>query len=84
MKLYKVWQDEVSGYETFSDMVVCAEDFLQAASLHPYSKRHPNDNNWSSNSGSWCTTPEMAHVEYLGEAVAGLSVGVICASYHAG
>ena len=84
MNLYKVSQDEVRGYDTFSDMVVCAHNEGMAASIHPYDSLYTAGDNWTEESTSWCSTPALAHVEYLGVASADLESGVICASYHVG
>ena len=83
MKLFKVWQDESTGYETYSDMVVCADDEEAARNMHP------NDSGLDAyldiwQYGGWCTDPKLAHVEYIGEARADLPQGIICSSYHAG
>ena len=82
MKLFKVWQDQVQGCNTFSEIVVCAEDKISAAHIHPYDMVFPTNDNWASRTRTWCNRPEMALVEYLGEARPGLKKGVICRSFH--
>ena len=84
MKLYKVWQDQQRGYDTFSDMVVCASDVEEARSMHPCDMDWPNHASWTAPPGVWCESPADAHVEYLGEAREGLVKSVICTSFHAG
>ena len=84
MKLYKVWQDVVDGYDTFSDMVVCASSAEEARCMHPYDANYPDLNNWESSNDTWCPNVSDAHVEYLGEARWDLVKGVICTSFHAG
>ena len=82
MNLYKVSQNDNNGYDTFSDMVVCAKDEQHARSIHPYDTTFPGINHWDH--GMWCTSPEDATVIYLGEARNDIGPGVICASFHAG
>ena len=84
MKLYKVWQNVRSGYDTYSDMVVCAGSAEEARSMHPGDKNYPTEDNWNDNSGTWCALPGDAYVEYLGVARGDLLKGVICTSFHAG
>ena len=84
MKLYKVWQDTIHGYDTFSDMVVCARSAEAARCMHPYDKKYPDLDNWTEAPNTWCHTAAEAIVEYLGEAKNGLLPGVICTAFHAG
>ena len=85
MKLFKVRQSEVSGYEAFSSMVVCAANSIAAAYIHPRDEAFPDQDNWDTKSiRVWCTKPEFAIVEYLGEARIGLEKGIICSSFNVG
>jgi hypothetical protein len=82
MKLYHISQSEVKGYDTYSDLVVCANSEDEARQIHPGS--HWNDNPWADSYGSWCKSPDQVKVEYIGEAAAYLEKGIICSSFHAG
>jgi len=77
MKLYHISQSRVSGYDTYSDAVVCAQDEDSARNTHPDGQPRRMRNS------SWCQ-PEYVEVVYLGRAAKGINPGVICASYHAG
>jgi hypothetical protein len=81
MKLYHIRQSEAKGYDTFSDMVVCAESEEDAKTIHPYGDW--GDGFWGASS-TWCKSPEQVTAKYLGEAVDGIERGIICASFHAG
>lgn len=83
MKLYHIWQEKNNGYDTHSDMVVCAESEEEARKIHPYWP-NPWDNGIFGRNSSWCNKPEDVHVLYLGEAAENIEKGVICASFHAG
>lgn len=82
MKLYHIWQSENKGYDTHSNMVVCAESEDEARLIHPY---WPDPwKNGFFDSSSWCRKPEDVHVLYLGEATDNIKKGIICSSFHAG
>ena len=80
MKLYHISQDEASGYDTWSDAVVCAESEDDAKTIHPWQY----DDAWARNGGFWCKSPESVTAKYLGEAAPDLKRGIICSSFHAG
>jgi hypothetical protein len=77
MKLYRISQDENNHYDTFDSAVVCAADEEAARMTHP-------GTGWGRRFLSWCAEPSGVKVEYIGEAVPGLPVGVVCASFNAG
>lgn len=79
MKLYRISQTQVEGYDTYSDAIVAAPSMSMARCIHP-AGLHPS--NWKL--GSWCGSTAQVKVEYLGVAKSGTKLGVICASYHAG
>lgn len=82
MKLFFIWQTESKGYDTYSDMVVCAESEEEAKKIHPY---WPEP--WPSKMFGWhcwCWSPEDVNVKFLGEAAEGIEKGIVCASFHAG
>lgn len=100
MNLYLLTQDIVDGYDTYDSVVVVAESEEDAKTIHPSSSTKVfHDNQWwgiyAEQSGrggqeydlsdsSWPSTPEGVKVIYLGEAVATLERGVVCASFNAG
>lgn len=82
MKLYHISQSYNKGYDTYSDMVVCAESEDDAKSIHPNEQYGYVGDLWKSD--SWCRYPDEVTAIYLGEADALLKRGIICASFHAG
>jgi hypothetical protein len=84
MKLYKLYQDIATSYDSYDSAVVCAEDQIEATKIHPRGIECKNDIKativkWS----DWCNQKDVK-VEYLGEAKEGLKRGVIVASFNAG
>lgn len=73
MKLWLISQEENTGYDTYSDVVVAAETAEEA-------RRIPPDKFYY----AWASKPENVSVRLLGEALEGIKAGVILASYHAG
>lgn len=82
MKLYYLSQDKVSGYDTYSDCVVCAENEKDAISIDPSTNNIcPTED--LRDYATWCLQKDVK-AEYIGEAVEELKRGVICSSFHAG
>ncbi len=81
MKLYHVSQTVRNGYDTFSDMVVCAESEEEAKLIHPY---WPEDWHGTNFYKCWCDDADDVTAKYLGEADETIAKGVVCASFHAG
>ena len=91
MKLWKIWQDQNTGYDTFDSAVVAAESAERARFIHPemdnafgLSNPPTYEEIWEIEPGSWAPEPAYVVVEYLGEAREGLEEGVVCASFNAG
>jgi hypothetical protein len=82
MKLYHISQSEARGWDTFSDMVVCAHSEEDAALIHPYFNW--GDDPWKDPSSAWCKSPHSVTVKLLGEAAEGIERGIVCSSFHAG
>ena len=84
MKLFKISQIQRTGYDTFDSAVVCACDVDHARQIHPFESidGKPYLSHWSMS--SWCSSPDVVIVEYIGEAAEGLTTGVVLASFHAG
>jgi len=85
MKLYLISQGENSGWDTYSEAVVCAKDENEARHTHPSTGRPMEKDDWATACyGSWSGKPERVAVCYLGNATKGVKRGVICHSFHAG
>lgn len=84
MKLYHISQTENKGYDTYSDLVVAANNEEEARLIHPSSCNKDPWNIGLFSYGEWATKPENVKVEYLGEAKEGTKAGIICSSFHAG
>ena len=85
MNIYHISQTENKGYDTYSDLVVAAENEEEARLIHP--SNWYKDDPWNRelfSYGEWATKPENVKVEYLGEAKEGTEAGIICSSFHAG
>lgn len=77
MNLYKLTQDEVSGWDTFDSAVVAAENEQEAKQISPaYSGDF--------DSVTWASSPKKVTATLIGKAVPNTKVGVICASFNAG
>ena len=79
MKLYLISQKENDDYNTYDSAVVCAEDANDAATIHPDGEVWEKDTYHT-----WCSSPDLVKVEYIGEAVTGTERGVIISSFNAG
>lgn len=79
-KLYRIYQSENNGYDTYDSAVVVANSEDEARKIHPGGGGYRSD----TDSGTW-VQPQFVEVEYLGEAREGLDVGIeIVASFNAG
>lgn len=76
MKLWKISQNQNTGYDTYCSAVVAAKTEDAARKIHP--SRY---NDWGDS--SWVEWPHQVMVEYLGEAKPETKKGVIVASYNA-
>ena len=73
MKLFKIWQTENNGYDTYDSAVVAAESKEDAVTINPADPSYY----------SWVSSDKVS-VELLGTAKPGTKRGVICASFNAG
>ena len=84
MKLFKIYQNINTGYDTFDSAVVVANSAEEAQKIHP------NDSSGDfSMYDSWVSRPDLVSVIYLGEVVgepdSDIYPGaIICASFNAG
>lgn len=82
MKLYHLSQSVTRGYDTYSDIVVCAASEDAARLIHPSEYR---EDPWAPDAWpTWAISPDQVKVVYLGEADPSVEEGIICASFHAG
>lgn len=80
LRLYHLTQSQATGYDTYSDAVVCAPTPEAARKIHPN-----GTDGWDSfYKDCWASRPEDVTVRLLGDAALGIKLGVICASFHAG
>jgi hypothetical protein len=77
MKLWRISQNERTGYDTYDSAVVAAETEEAAKATHPSGTAI-----WEDNWFDWATSPAGVSVEYLGEGSG--EARVICASFNAG
>jgi hypothetical protein len=80
MNLYKISQTENTGYDTYSDAVVAAENDEEARNIHP-SKLFDGDWKNMSRSCGWCSNPDKVTVEFIGVAQSLIKKGIICSSF---
>lgn len=96
LNLYKISQNVNTGYDTYSDAVVCAEDEKEAQHVNPGGFYKWHDGQWyfqysdgtedkkgADGDNSWCN-PESVKVELIGKAAPKIKKGIICSSFHAG
>lgn len=76
--LYRIFQNENSGYDTYDSAVVCAYSEEDARTIHPCGN---SARTWGN--GDWAA-PREVNVKYLGEAHKSLKRGAIVASFNAG
>lgn len=50
MKIYKLTQNDSTGYDTYKGMIVIAENESDARNIHPNSNRSNDSNYWWKNS----------------------------------
>ena len=79
MNLYKISQNENIGYDTYDSAIVAAESEDKAKLIHP--DKHDE---FGCLYGSWCSSPDLVKVIYIGIAAEGTKPGVILASFNAG
>lgn len=92
MKLYLVTQDFCTGYDTYSGMIVCAENEEDAKQMSP--SYHDEDgtarleliDEKTESYASWPGKDQISHIQaiYIGEARKDMTRGCIIASFHAG
>ncbi len=84
MKLFLISQDENQNYETYDSAVVAAPDEESARRMHPGGENGAFANFSPLVYRNWCTSADKVTVKLIGDAVPGLPLGVVCASFNAG
>lgn len=80
LKIWRIWQDEDGGYDSYDSAVVIAEDEASARQIHP----HGGNDQWIKSYAGWASTPDNVNAELIGEALPGAEIGVVVASFNAG
>lgn len=85
LKLYRVSQTSVRGYDTFDSFVGAYASEDEAKIAHPFGGTIYSHGGYY-DSRVWATKYHLdsIHVEYLGEADAEITSGIICSSFNAG
>jgi len=94
VKLFKIYQDTNTNYDTYDSAIVCAENEEEARRINPGSFHEiGKDDKWyfvfsngkreQDQDRSW-TDIENVRVIYIGEAKEGTEKGLILASFNAG
>jgi len=96
VKLWKVWQTQNNGYDTFNAMIVAAETEDGARLIHPMTEDETPESHadlhidplnpwerWARYDG-WALSPDAVSVQLIGEAVDGVAPGVVLTSFNAG
>jgi|WetSurMetagenome_2_1015567.scaffolds.fasta_scaffold106554_4 hypothetical protein len=90
MNIYRIYQTENVGYDTYDSAVVVAENEEEARMMNPAYKGTDTDiwplfmSNWEDEYSGWASSPENVSVEKIGIAVPGLRKGPIVSSFNAG
>lgn len=83
MKLYRLTQTTIRGYDTFDSCIVVANSISEAKSMHPYDGGDINSTNRYID--DWPKHPEQITAEYIGKADPKFTQPeVLCASFNAG
>jgi hypothetical protein len=89
MNIYKISQEENTGYDTYDSAIVIAPTEEAAKKIHPNSDKSYNvyNKNWWKEEyqfDCWATKLENVKVELIGIAKKGMKEGVILSSFNAG
>ena len=83
MKLWRISQEDRSGYDTFDSAVVAAETEEEAKLMHPHDG-HDITKDKNESYGTWVNRPQLVTAEYFGVARETTEKGVVTASFNAG
>lgn len=76
LNIYKLHQEQNTGYDTYDSCIVIAEDEVSAQNIHPSQYI-----NWPCS--DWCDSPDHVKVELIGKAIKGSKIGLVLASFNA-
>ena len=82
--LYLISQDSNNNYDTFDSAIVCAKDEEEARNIQPQDIWEIREVIWGEDYSSWCKTPDLVKVQYIGVAANEIEYGVVLASFNAG
>jgi hypothetical protein len=86
--LYLIFQDVVTGHDTYESAVVCAQSEEEASNIHPSCDSGLNLNNLNKQSDyrCWPSSADDVKVVFLGECTNKnyKNGDVICSNFHAG
>lgn len=82
LKIYLLSQEENTGYDTYSECIVCATNVEDAKNIRPDSKEFIDG--VCADSYEWATNINNITCEEIGIANHNTREGVILSSYHAG
>jgi hypothetical protein len=78
MRLWRIWQTENGGYDTYDSAVVVAESEEDARKINP-------DGEWGRNYSAWAPDPSYVSAMEIGTAAHYLEAGsIVIASFNAG
>ena len=82
MKIYQLWQDRVSGYDTYDGAIVVAANEYAARKIHPSGNQEAWGNKYNNN---WLGIENVSEIEvtYIGETHL-TEEQVLLASFNAG
>ncbi len=81
VNLYRLTQNDVTGFDTYSNVIVAAYTVGQAAHIRPDGRLWGEERDFP----EWTDHPENVKVELIGQAADHIKDGdILCSSYHAG
>ena len=86
MKIFKIWQEENNGYDTYDSAVVIAENVTEAKKFHPggtYDYDEEGNGKEDRPYGTWVKR-KFVKARKIGETKHNCEKGVIVASFNAG
>ena len=78
MNLYLCSQSSNTNYDTYDSFVCVAETSEEAMNTTP------NAYDFGEQYGTWCDSPDLVTVQYIGVAFKGMKKGIVCASFNTG
>lgn len=90
--LYKLWQIDSTGYDTYDSMIVCAHSQSEAIRIHPSNNPIDDEGRFYNvllgrkytASDTWASNCHNVSCELIGEALKSVPLGVVLKSFNAG